>query len=565
MTLLWPVSLLGLLPTLAAALWALRRPERNVAVVGSLELWQAAVEAVDPALRRPRRRLSTSWALLLAGALAAVAALARPVLYSGGRGRRVAVVLHNAAELAGTDFRPPVRAFLQRLDPGDRVTLLSGGGQAKGDNRARYVTPAEALRQAERLAPRPIAAGRLALPEPPDDAGLVVHFAPAGAAEPAAPDARLVEMPAGETTALDALAATTVDGEVEVFAAVWNAAGVPLAGRLVVEPVGGGTLAATPLSAPANGRGQAVCTLPAAEGFAVRVADADGRQRAAGYLARSPERTRRVAMIGADEPVLRRFVSADPALDPVAEPARADLVIANRRDPPGGVAALVIDPPTAPPGWRRGEARRAVALGNADLAPGDPLLRGVTMSAAAVRVVRPWRAIGRPPQVVAASLDGEALLLRHAPPRGPRRVYVACVLSTANTNLAVSESLVILLANAVRWLVPRREPGTGYEDLRPLAAAGLIAGGARRVAGRPPEGADDHPLPWPGLFRDGERLLAVSLPGLRPARPGRPPAEAVAAIRLPPPRPLGGRVEWWPWLAAAALGLWLAGWTFRRT
>jgi len=167
---------------------------------------------------------------------------------------------------------------------------------------------------------------------------------------------------------------------------------------------------------------------------------------------------------------------------------------------------------------------------------------------------------------VLVSDGSEAFILRNepgelAPARAPR-VYVAFELSADNTDLAMSETLVVFLANVVRWLAPPGRAEATYDYLPPRRAPRDARW--RRLAGGGGRGAGLGPLPWPGVFRDdGGALRAVSLVGLGAGRPKQPPADAVAAAPLPAAELIGHVVELWPLLVAAAVTLWLAGWAMR--
>jgi hypothetical protein len=78
MTLLNPLALAALAAVAAAAVAALLGARRRVIQVSSLRLWQRAIDSA-PAGKLRRGAIPASWWLLLAGALAAVGAMSRPV------------------------------------------------------------------------------------------------------------------------------------------------------------------------------------------------------------------------------------------------------------------------------------------------------------------------------------------------------------------------------------------------------------------------------------------------------------------------------------------------------
>ncbi|MCY2926186.1 MAG: BatA domain-containing protein [Planctomycetota bacterium] len=188
MTFTWPFWFWAMSLVAAAALWAMFRPSRKHVVVASLSLWQEALAATPLAGRRARR-ISWSWLLLLAGAVAGVTALAGPVVRPEAAARRVAIALRPSAELGGPaglgELRHAVGALLDRLSGNDRVQLLlpaaaGGGGQ--------WVSPAQAREALQRPAilcptPRPTRSTRGSSrppgqPTPPGLTSLSCHCRP---------------------------------------------------------------------------------------------------------------------------------------------------------------------------------------------------------------------------------------------------------------------------------------------------------------------------------------------------------------------------------------------------
>ena len=99
-TVVHPWVLLGLVAVAMVGAWALFRPGRLLVAVGTLSLWQRAVDSLSRSARRRSRKVSLGWWLLLGGAVAAVLAAARPVHFSEGRARRVVIALYPSAEIA---------------------------------------------------------------------------------------------------------------------------------------------------------------------------------------------------------------------------------------------------------------------------------------------------------------------------------------------------------------------------------------------------------------------------------------------------------------------------------
>jgi hypothetical protein len=279
------------------------------------------------------------------------------------------------------------------------------------------------------------------------------------------------------------------------------------------------------------------------------------------------------------------------------QPVRADLRTGRE------VAGVLVGHAPATTRWEPADqdllelfaASHAVALRDADVLTGHPLLEHVDLSGVAIRRLVPWRADGTPPHERLVSLGGDAIILVEKPaptgtaPAGPARVYVAFDLAAENTNFGMTESFVFFLANALDYLAPQARAASVYEYVAPLQAdfgpsraparPGSPRSGSSEDRSRtgtvprwepvaiwaPPGGADaDAPLPWPGLYRDPSgQLHAVNLLALDSAQPDTEPRQRVAALSLPAPVPLAAGVELWPALALAAAALWLAGWTLR--
>ncbi len=567
-----PWWLLGLIPVAAVALWAIHRPARELAVVAGLALWREALDALDPSARRRARRLSLAWLLLLAGALAGVLAAAGPVLRTASPARRVALVLYPSAELAGPDgaeaISGPAARLLNRLAPADRVQVvlpvtLGGAGE--------WLSPRAARGRVEGVAALPVPAEELTVPEPDPAAQHVYTFAAAGTKPPEGAARTVIALPASlPPVTIDAFAAEPLpDGRARIFAALRNHTTAGWQGTVAITSLDDTATPAAealsvPVAVPAGGRTGLSCDVPTAAAIKIELRLTDGAGLgASAYLVRREADVRRVALLGGDEPLLRRFVAIHPTLDAVGDVDRADLVIANGVDAPPGRPALVIDPPAAPPGWRRGEELTTVLLDGAAIAP-DPVTADLDLSGVAVRRVRPWLPAG-PPRRALVAVGGAALIVSTGLGRD-RRVYVAFDLAEQNTNLGRREALVVLLENATFWLSPPRGGRTAYVSETPLRAG---PGARRLVAGDPVN--RPGPLPWPGLYlespppgSDAEpRLRAVGLTGLRSGPTPTDPAAAVDEALLPPPQRLSEGIAIWPWLAAVAAALWLAGWAAR--
>ena len=586
---LQPVWLWCLLPVAAVAAWALYRPGRQLAVVGSLALWQEALERMDRSRRLRSRRITASWVLLLAGAAAAVVAAGGPTYTASRPARSVALVVHPSAEVASPEglasLRRAAEAVLNRLNSTDRVRLILPEGGMDG---SRWLTPAEAKAALGRIEPVPVPARRLSLPAP-SDVQHVYRVAPAGAEILTGPDETLIEVPTSLPDAtLDALGAAPLeDGNVQVFFALRNQSAQPWRGNafLATEADGNTVLVGQDranLPSP-GGRDGHVKIAPPCRWLFVSVEPAGGTPaarkgetpspRPEGFLVRREAVAARVALIGADDPLVRRFIKVNPELRMVGAPAEADVVICIGVHPPPGKPALVIRPPIPPAGAPSAGRAENLALGDPAITTDaqDPLLHDVDLSAVAVRAAEPWTVPPASPLKALCSYNGRALILRTAGDETPdaagepRRVYVAFAFDTENTNFGMTESFVVFLANAMRWLAPQSLAAARYDCVSPLEAGPQVDW--TRVAGDAPFGRrplSEGGYPWPGVYLDSRGgLHAVTLVGLRSASPAVPPDRAAAEAPLPAPRMSATSRGLGVWLALAAVLLWLAGWAAR--
>ena len=560
MTLLWPWGLLSLLPVAAAAVWALRRPLHQLVPVGSLRLWQQVVDDLGAAATRARR-VSAAWVVLLAGAVLAAAALSRPTYYADAPARRIAVAVCPSAELTGLPggLGGASAAFFEKLDAPDRVRLilpavLGGAGE--------LLSRDAAARAVAALRPLPAPADQLKLPGEPD-AQHLYRFAPATLLRDDGPHVTTIALPArpGEVT-FDAFAVAPLpdgSGQVEVFLALQNHASGQRRGEVLcrrdADPP-----AKLSFDLPPGERKTLLARLPGAgQSYSARIAGTAGPGVAA-FCVRRSSAVRQVALIGRDDPLVRRFLRVDPALRPVGDAAAADVVIAVGANPPPGKAALVINPPDPPPGWRGGTPLAGVALRDADVLADHPVLAHVDLSTVAVRRAVGWRSVGLPAHQRLLRVGPDALLLAG---EIPPRIYLAFDLAAENTGFAMTEAFVILMANAMEYLAPGARPQETYEHVTPLEAMRPRDWTSLAAPGEPPAAADG-PLLWPGVYRDASGALhAVSLLGLKSAEPEVDVRDQIAAISLPPPMPAARGRELWPALALGALALWLIGWGLR--
>ncbi len=573
MDLAFPWLLLGFLPVAAVAVWALFRPARRMLAVASVSLWEAALASMDRSAARRSRRVTLAWWLLLAGAAMTVLAAAGPVFDRSEPGRHLALGLHGSGELAGDggeELRLAAGRLVARLNPSDRVQLLHPpvlGGATQ------WLSPAEARDLISAMPVLPVPVDELGMQAASGRAQRAYHFAVVGSGIEPGPAASLVELPGRLPPAVieDFGAETLPDGQTRALVGVLNASSSPWRGRLVVRGVGeraGDRMTAGVGPVAPGERVERMLDAPGSSALVAELTDVDGRAvshpAAKAYLTRSDPAPRRVLLSGRDEPVLRQFVAAHPGLEPVADPRRADLVIANLPDSPPSAdkPALVLDPAPAagPDGWRRGDSMERVSLAEADVSAGEPA-RAADFGGVVVRRLRPWipaePATRREQAVV--RLDGGAVVLAQAE-AGTRRVYMAFDLSERNTNAAGFPEFIVFLGRVV-------------DSLSPAAAGGFASVSSAEAGPRPewrpversPAAGPAGPLPWPGVYADESgRTHAVTLRGLAPAGAvAADVARQVDELPLPEPQPIGRPLRPWPVLAGLAAALWLAGWALR--
>jgi hypothetical protein len=561
MTFVSPWWLFAAAPVLGAALWALYRPWRQIAVVGSLQLWQKAAAALGSPNRQRSRRVSLSWLCLLGGAIAAVLAAANPIHVGEAPARRVAVAPIPSSELAGDggleNLRQAVSAFLDRLSPNDQVRLFAPLSLKDSG----WITPSQAGTQLAQMKLLPIRAADILPHAQSEQAQHVYYFLPAGTPAPAGPDISTVEVasPRPPVTLQAVGGEETDNGRMQAFLSV-----SPNGNECIIHFDDGAVDAQghprnLALNVHADGLNRGVLDLQAAEAIAFSWPN----QLGGAYLVRRPAQVRKVAILGADNPLIRRFVLVNPDLQLVASAEQADLVIANEIDPPAGKPALVIAPPTEPRGWRWGGTIQNLSFKELDVASTMEIMRDVHLEGVVARRVRTLIPGDQVTQKVLAAWKKEAVILQDDGEQGaPPRVYVSFALDARNTNFGLSTDFVVFLANVANYLAPSRQGQQRYEYQTPLQA------GAHkdwvRTFGPPSPAGGGAELPWPGIYKDGDgKLHAINLLGLRSGTPKIKPVDAVAALPLPPPEQIRSPLVLWPMLLGAAVVLWLIGWGLR--
>jgi Aerotolerance regulator N-terminal len=577
MILLSPWCLLGLLVVVVGALLALVRPRRRERVVGSLRLWEEALGSLRPG-QRHQRRISPAWVCLLIGALLGVLASAGPVYYRETPSRRVAVVLHPGAEVstvrAWQELRNCAVGLLSRLSPDDRVRVLLPVESRSIDE---WLAPGEAMEFIGNVESLPIPAGDLTLLPTPPQAQHVYHFAPASLEIAEGPHTSVVrvasELPPLTVERIGGLARD--DGALEVFFAVRNRTGEEWLGSVGLEGfdatgkrIWEGSTEVARIAPGQEGswilRGSGEASVVGA--LAIAPGPRDQAVGCSAYLVRRPRAACKVALVGRDQPLLRRYVDSDPYLELVPDAGDADLLLVNRIAPPPGKPAIVIAPPSPPIGWRLGSTHNDIVLDRAGTAGDHPILQAVNLDEVAVRRLETWLSnqTPSPGQTVVGTIQGETFLLETGPPAQEyRQVYLSFPIEPEVTNFATTDAFVVLLANAARRLSPDRKGQDLWEYATPRQAGRDDGRTLLIPAVHYPERVSGG-YPWPGLWRgEGGALEAVNLPSLGEGKVQARPADVTAAVPLPDPRRRREGWRLWPGLLLAAVVLWLTGWTVR--
>lgn len=577
MTFTWPWMLVALAPVVAAACWALWRPAKRITTVPAISLWREALASLARDRQHRRRRVRAAWLCLLCGAVAVVAAMARPKVQTARPRRHVAVAVYPSAELAGDDgetLHEAADLLLARLSPTDRVQLVLPdvlGG------RSEWLSPAQAGRRIDELPILPARADELSVDIPLADEGPTIVLAPAGLGLSGGGNVSLIELP----TSLPAVtvekvgAAELPDGSLQVFVALRNhtdrSADVTVRAEVLDAECRRLADGAQTVTVPPGERAAATQTLAAA-GEVVLVALtglADEVPMDFACLVRRSATTRKVAMVGEDNPLVRRYIASDESLVLVGDVAEADIVIASGMAASGGKPALIFGAAAVRPFRDDVTMLQHALLGDAHVAADHPVMAGVDLTGVAVRRLPTWRGAG--PSLwakVLAGVDGGAfIVVDEADRRGQaigRGMYVLPDISPSNTNWTTLESFVIFMANAVRWLAMDDDAATGtYACRAPIDAGRPVDWRPIGVARRGDSG-DTGPLLPPGVYADADGTPhALSLVGLRASSPAVPVEQAVDAAQLGEAVSEGFSLEIWPILAALGAALWLVGWTLR--
>jgi hypothetical protein len=612
MSLLLPLALLGLLTLPAIFLLHLLRNRRDELPIPSLRLWQGLQQRRIGGLPR---QIPLSGLLLLQLLLAAALtlALARPVSpQTLGQPPHTIYLLDTTTSMAAVDgpngrprfeeARQVIRRHLQSLAPGESVAVVSLAPQPEILLSGEAAQSAALLPALEALTPGgtgvnlsaalTLANGLLAPTRPNqiivltdglfplEPARLPVVLAPATwqflPPPPAAPP---------NLALLDVSARRLPDGRHRLFARVVNYGDAPAAAtlrlRLDDQPP-----QESQLRLPAQGDTARSWTLPAsARTAALEIVTPDALppdNRAELFLDNAP--VRRVLLLSAAPETMARALAAQPEVELTVRPADSaplptadfDLLVFDGWLPdnwPGG-NLLIINPPPDAPLLPAGETLASVRPNPAAV---SPLLAGADLSGLYFNQVSrlplpAWAALD-----LAAAGDEPAPLIFHGSPR-PGAEAVVWNFDLARSNLSARLALPLLTANTLNLLLAPAPPAAiapGQPVTLPANLNVMTPDGHRHFLAEAAVGgsslfAQTH---LPGLYTIVNAAnQTVAGFAVHPGSPqesnlGQPVSleewAKIAVRPRPVPPPDQVWVEFWPWLAGAALLLltvegWLA-------
>jgi len=447
-----PSALWLLVPVAAVALAIWLRPGRRMVPVAALRLWREAVSELE-ARQRPRRSISLSWLLLLAGAVAAVAAVAQPIFRNHRPRRTVAVRVVASAEVADPDgvasIRDALGRFIQRLDSHDRIQLLRPISAGSGTG---LLSRTDALAAASQVGPVTAPAAALRFPPADESVQRVYRVAPAGSVAPGKGD--ILVTPTIPPVAIDAAAAQRLEGgSSQLMVALSNHTSGAIVVELRIEFDAVPTGLTRPVDLVAGGREVEIFDVPAGT-TEIRASVGDRVGQWVRLVVR-PGGDVKVATTGRANPFFGRAVRATEAATLTTDAAGADVVIASGVDVPGDRPAIVFDAPTPPRGFRHADSIGSLSLADADVLVDDPLLADVSFAGVAIRRARPF--IAEPAASGRRLVTVEAGILMLAT-SAPKRLYVAFDPDPANTNWGLDESFPILMAAALTWMADAAGP-----------------------------------------------------------------------------------------------------------
>ena len=539
--------MVGFGPVAVAAIWALFRPGRRLAIVGSVALWRDAQNAMATTARPRAKRVTLAWLLLLAGSVACAAALTRPSINASITRRRVALVLLPSAEL-GRDkgikaMQDAARGLLNRLDTRDAVRVIvpreTGMTAFKGD-----MSVDQARAAVSSLEPLPIPARQLSPVEVGKDVQSTYTFVVAGGSADKGAAVGVVEIPHGlPGVTIDAIGAEEIPGgKMQVLLALRKQGGVVWTGKIGYRGVKWPK--ENKFDAPIKGplewtalqdvkedeevkdkvkvkdkakdkamsveirspRKEIVFEVDSHRLLAIHAVNSDigafqkGTQLdASAYLVRRRARRTKVAVIGQGGEMLAKFVQSDPTLELVGPRDKGvELVIADGVDPPAGKAAIVFNPPTPPKLCTRLAKVNKANLEQADVLADHPVMRNVLLDGVHVAPLTPWKFGKHPLHTVLVSYKGDAVVIKQrikhkdSATAGPPRVYVAFSVAPENTAFGMTKVGVIFLANSVRDLARELDrdlaPGAaGKAMFEYVSPASIGPAGGRSLLAPPPD------------------------------------------------------------------------------
>ena len=525
--------------------------------------------------------MSLSWLLLLLGATAATLALSRPIYYPQRASRDVAVVVVPSAELGSgglEQLKAEVRSLLGRLDEQDRVAIVlpsALGGVSDP------MSPSQAASKIDDLGLLPVSMADVDMAHPPAGVQHSYVLAPAGFDVSPGPAVSIVSI----RTQLSELAFTAMqgavltDGTLQVFVRVRNYGPAAREYDIWSQPFepggsGGGVVRSAGGRILSGQSAQAIIGLPPAAGYRLFVrprgdaatGDKPGPAQTEAFLVQRPASVAKVAIVGQDEPLIRRFIAVHPGLELAATPQEADVVVMNHAaSTASDKPSLVIAPAGPPPGYEASAPLENVLLSQAAVA-GHEVTAGLDLAGVAVRRLVAWKALDDARLETLVTLDAGGVVAASSGGARPRMVFVSFDISPANSTLWQQKSFVVLLSNIFDFLSPARPQDARYEYRRPQDAGGPMRPIRQATLAGPEGAAARAAMLAPGLYADDAgQLHAVTLMLDVPSHAWAQEAPSMSGADAPLPRGEFRRepAELWPAMLLGAMLLWLAGWIVR--
>ena len=575
-----PGWLFGIAPIVAVALWTIFKPARQRVVVPSLSLWQQALELAGVQSTSKTRKINLPWILFLLGAVCMLLALIKPQFASSKPSRKVAIILCASAENstpAGlADLRKSARKLLNRLSPVDQVKLILTS-DPPGEH-AEFLSPMQAADQLARLAPVPVKLRDINWLSVPQDTQQVFVIS-AGSKLLANNQTQIftaANLPA--LTISQASVSDLTETTQALFARLANNSASPVVARvslrklMTASPVRWEEI--TPAFEVEIAPGKSASLVrkfqaPYAKAIAIQVAPADladSKSPARVSFVRAKTDQIAVAIIGQDQPFLRKYIQADDRLSLISDPALADVIFANREDVPVQFPlkpALLIATPKAGPGW--------ALSGKFENVPGDqvtliddPVTKNLSFKRAAFRNLTAAIPGDFPTGKAVATYNKQAVICRSTPEKFAydtrRWVYLGFGLDSSETNLPTSPEFVVLLSNCVDYLTANMKKASANRWVS-RAPGFADASTAKQISIFPRPKITTFEKP--GLFYspgDPSSLDAVNLLEVEPFAPKSTVDSQILQAKLPEAKYQALPVEL-SWLfACVGLASWLFGW-----